>query len=251
MSGINGIGRGVDYGTIASGNRINSAADDASGLAIANKLQSQTNGLDVGASNAEDGKNVLNIADGALSGMTDSLQRIRELSVKASNGLLSASDRQAIQDEIDQNLEGIQQLAKGTEYNTMKLLDGSMADMHIASNPDGSGMDIQMVNSTLQALGIDGYDVTGNFDISKIDSALEKLNSSRSSLGAATNRLDYAAEYNRHTSIQQTDAFSRIKDLDMPKAVSELKKKELLTNYKNLMLRKRMDDESMVTRLFR
>ena len=124
------------YGKIASGRRIQSAADDASGLAIANKLKRNGNGLDVGASNIKDGIGVTNIQDGALGSMQESLQRIRELSLKASNGLYGDSEREMIQSEVDQLLSDIQHSAVGTQYNEMKLLDGSMADMNIAANAD-------------------------------------------------------------------------------------------------------------------
>lgn len=249
MNGIERVGGNADYGRIASGKRINSAADDASGLSIAEKLKAESNGLTAGAQNAEAGKNALNVADGAMEGITDYLQRIKELSVKASNGLNSAADLQAIQKEIDQNLMGIQDIAKNTEYNTMKLLDGSMADMDLATKPDGSGQKIQMTNATLEALGIDGYNVTGSFDMSRIDDALKKVSESRSTIGAGVNSLEHAYSYNQNAALQQTASQSRIEDLDMPKAISELKKNEVLGDYQNLMLKKKMEDESLVTKL--
>lgn len=249
MNGISAVGSSLDYSKIASGKRINSAADDAAGLAIAKKLEKQATGLAVGASNAQEGKGVLNIADGALGGMNDYLQRIRELSVKASSGLQSADSLQSIQNEINQNLAGIQDLAKGTEYNGMKLLDGSMADIGIATNPDGSGMKIQMSNSTLEMLGIDGYDVTKGFDISKIDKAIEMVSSSRSSMGAAANGLGYAFNYNEGASLEQTGAQSKLEDLDIAKAVSEQKKEEVLEQYKNNMLKNQMEETSLVSKL--
>lgn len=249
MGGIERVGGIADYGRIASGKRINSAADDASGLSIAEKIKAESNGLTAGAQNAEAGKNALNVADGAMEGITDYLQRIKELSVKASNGLNSAADLQAIQKEIDQNLMGIQDIAKNTEYNTMKLLDGSMADMDLATKPDGSGQKIQMTNATLEALGIDGYNVTGSFDMSRIDDALKKVSESRSTIGAGVNSLEHAYSYNQNAALQQTASQSRIEDLDMPKAISELKKNEVLGDYQNLMLKKKMEDESLVTKL--
>lgn len=124
------------YGKIAGGKRIQTAADDASGLAIANRLKRNSNGLDVGASNIQDGIGVANIRDGALGSMQESLQRIRELSVKASNGLYGDSEKQMIQDEVDQLLGDIQHTAVGTQYNEMKLFEGSMADMEIATSAD-------------------------------------------------------------------------------------------------------------------
>ncbi len=249
MSSITSINSNINYGTIASGRKINSAADGASELTIAKKLESQSRGLQTGASNAKEGNSVLNIADGALSGIQDYLQRMKEISVKASNGLNSASDLGAMQSEIGQLMKGIQSTAKGTEYNTMKILDGNMASMDIASNPDGSGMQIKMANSTLEALGIDGYDVTSKFDMSRIDKALDMVNGSRSNLGAFSNALDYTYSYNTNASLQQTSAQSSLEDLDMPKAISEMKKNELLEGYKNSMLKAQMNQESMVTKL--
>lgn len=249
MSAISGIQSNTDYAKIASGKKINSAADGASELAIATKLETQSQAQDVGAANAKDGQSVLNIADGALSGVQDYLQRIREISVKALNGTNSASDLGAMQKEVDSLLQGIQSTAKGTEYNTMKLLDGSMADMDIATNPDGSGMKIGLANSTLEALGIDGYNVTGSFDLGSIDNALDMVSESRSKIGASTNALEYAYQYNKDASLQQTSAQSRLEDLDVPEAVSDMKKNDLLEQYKNAMLKKQMDEESLVSKL--
>lgn len=131
----------------------------------------------------------------------------------------------------------------------MKLLDGSKADMDIASNPDGSGMKISLANSTLEALGIDGYNVTGNFDIGTIDNALNMVSESRSRIGASTNALEYAYQYNKNASLQQTSAQSTLEDLDIPEAVSDMKKNDLLEQYKNAMLKKQMEEESLVTKL--
>ena len=240
----------IDYGTIASGKRINSASDDASGLAISNKLKSQSSGLTAGAENAKSGSNALNIADGAMAGITDYLQKIRELSVSASSGLKSADDLSSIQSEIEQYMKGIQQTADGTEYNTKKLLNGSMADMSIATNPDGSGMSIKMANSTLETLGIDGYNVTGNFDISTIDNALDMVSSARSQGGSFTNALQYAYNSNSNAAIQQTASQSKLEDLDIPKAISEQKKNEVIDDYKTMMQKLQSDnEESIVTKL--
>jgi len=251
MSSISAINNSNSiYGKIASGNRILQAKDDAAGLAIANKMKKESNGLDVGTSNIKDGIGVANIKDGAMGGIADSLQRIRELSVKASNGLYGASDKKSIQNEIDQLLQGIEQTAVGTKYNEMKLMDGSMADLHIASNADGTGMKIGMENVTLKSLGIEGYDVTKNFDISVIDSALEKVNSARSRTGAVTNSLEHAYNGNTNTSLNLVSSRSRIEDLDIPKAVSEKQKDKLLQDYRMSMMRRRMEDGASVLKLF-
>jgi len=254
MSGVTGIDSSMSdlYGNIASGKKINSASDDASGLTIAQNMQTQSNGLTTGASNAQAGIDALNISDGALSSINDSLQRIYELSVKASNtAVYSASDISSMQDEISGLLDNIQDVAKGTEYNQLKLLDGSMADMELATNPDGTGQTIQMQNATLEALGIDGYDVTGDFDITRITDAIDMVSSSRSSIGASTNALESTYNYNTYTSQNTTASQSNIEDLDIAEAVSEQKKNSLLDSYQNMMQKQKMDnDEQAVLGLF-
>ena len=239
------------YSHLSRGKRINNAADDAAGLAIGKKMQKQENGLRVGAQNAQEGMGVLNVADGALGGITDSLQRIRDLALRSMNGLSSASDKASYQKEIDQLKEGIQSTAKTTSLNEQKLLDGSMADMHLATNPDGTGMKIGMANSTLESLGIADLDVTsGNFSLDDIDNAIDMVSSQRSAMGASTNRLEYTYNNNTGASLEQLSSRSRIEDLDIPKAISEKKKEDLLGEYRNMMQRQRMNQNAMVLGLF-
>lgn len=255
MSAMTISGRNNDifksYSHLASGKRINSAADDASGLAIAQKMQREETGLSVGAQNAQAGIGVLNVADGALGGMTDYLQRIRDLALRSMNGLNSADDKQIYQNEIDQLKQGIQSLAKDTSLNEQKLLDGSMADMGIATNPSGGGMKIQMENSTLEALGIADLDVTSdNFSLDAIDKALDMISSRRSDLGAATNRLEYAYNYNTGASLEQLSSRSRLEDLDIPKAISEKQQKNVMNQYRMMMLRQQINNKNMITGMF-
>lgn len=239
------------YSHLSSGKRINTAADDAAGLAIGQKMQKEETGLRVGGQNAQEGIGVLNVADGALSGVMDSLQRIRDLALRSMNGTSSASDKAYYQNEIDQLKEGIQSMSKTTSLNEQKLLDGSMADMHLATNPDGSGMRIGMANSTLEALGIADFDVTkGNFSLDAIDDAINMVSQQRGSLGASTNRLEHTYNNNTSMSLEQLNSRSRIEDLDMPKAISEKKKEELLDQYRTLMMKRQMNQNSMVVKLF-
>jgi len=236
MAAINGVSSQMNmYGPIASGKRINSAADDASGLTIAEKMNSQETGLNVGSENAKDGVSLLNVAEGALGQITDSLQRIYELGVKAGSGLNTGEELGAIQQEVDQLLSDIEGAAKGTEFNTMKLLDGSKADIDLATKPDGTGQKIQMASSTLADLGIEGFDVTKDFDLSKITDAISKVSESRSSMGAQTNALESAVRYNDYAAENTLSSRSRIEDLDMAKAISEKKKQETLNQYQTMM----------------
>ena len=243
MSGINGISLNNMYSQIASGKRINSAADDAAGLTIGQKMTSQETGLAQGSENAKDGVSLLNVADGALSQIGDSLQRIYELGIKASNGLNTGEELGAIQSEVDQLLSDIEGIAKGTEFNTMKILDGSMADIELATKPDGTGQKIQMVNSTLEELGIDGLDFTKGVDLDKITKAIDKVSESRSSMGAQTNALESAIRYNDYAAQNTMDSRSRLEDLDMAKAISEQKKLETLNQYQIMMQKRREEEE--------
>ena len=250
MMTINGSNNSIfkSYSHLSSGKRINSAADDAAGLAIAKRMQRQETGLSVGASNAKAGIGVLNVADSALGGMTDYLQRIRDLAVRSMNGLYSADDKRIYQNEIDQLKQGIQSLAKDTSLNEQKLLDGSMADMNLATNPNGGGVKIQMENATLEALGIADFDVTSdNFSLDAIDKALDMVSMKRGSLGAATNGLEHTINYNNRASLEQLSARSRLEDLDFPKAISEKQQKEVMNEYRMLMLRRQMSQKSMMT----
>ena len=124
ISGISGVSPYSLYGQIASGNRLTSASKDAAGLAISEKQKTQVTGYNTSANNLRSGKDLLNISDAALSGVTDYLQRIRELSLQASNSaLMTDDDLQGIQDEINQMKQGITDIASQTQYNRMNLLE--------------------------------------------------------------------------------------------------------------------------------
>ena len=155
------------------------------------------------------------------------------------------------QAEIDQLKQSISDTASQTQFNTMNLLDGSKGSFHVAPGPNGDGLEIQMPNSTLDALGIADYDVTGNFDITAIDKALDTVNSARTGLGAMSNRLDSVQAYNANASYNTVASQSRIEDLDYSGAVSEQKKNELLRTFQMVMQRKHLENENgRVLRLF-
>ena len=247
---ISGIQSQNTYTALSSGYKINSAADNAAGLAISEKLLSQTNGYDVGSSNAKDGVSLINVADGALSGIQDSLQRIHELGIRASNGLYSDSDRQAFQSEIDGLKQNIQGIAKGTTFNTMKLLDGSMADIELATNPQGGKLKIQLVNSTLESLGIADFDVTKDFDLKDIENAMEKVSEARSSLGAQSNSLGHTINYNDYASYNLTAANSQIKDTDYGEEIIKKNRDEALQQYRIFGMKKQMEQNAGFLKLF-
>ncbi len=229
---------------IASGKNIVSAADDPSGLGIVEKMNEQTSGLNQGNQNAAAGKDLMQTADSALGSIQDMLQRVKEISVKASNtAVYNAEDLQAMQDEVGQLLSGIQDVAKNTTYNNKALLDGSMSDMNLATNPSGGGRKIQMANSTLASLGLEGYDVTKSFDMNLIDQAISSVSEKRSSLGAQSNGLSNVMSYNSQSALDTTTSQSRIEDLDIGKAVSEKEKLSILEQYKILMQKRQEEDK--------
>lgn len=232
----------VSYGQIASGNRLTSAAVSPADLVISENMQSQVGGLNQGSSNIQDGLSALKISDGALEGITNNLQRVHELSLKASNGLMSNEDKQAIQSEISGLFDNINKIANGTEFNNKKLLNNEDS-INIVTNPDGSGVSINNSDSTIKALGLDGYSVTGNFDISKVTDALSKVTAQRSRLGAKSNALEHAYNINNVAAENVLSSKSKIADLDMPKAISDQKKQELLNTFQIMMQRKKQEEE--------
>lgn len=247
---VSGIQASDTYTALSSGSRINKAADDASGLAISEKINTQTTGFAVGSDNAKDGISMLNVADGALSGIQDSLQRIRELALKASNGLYTADDKAYIQQEIDGLKQSIQETAQRTTFNTMTLLDGSKATVDMATNPSGGGPQIQLVNSTLEALGIADFDVTGKFNLDDIDSAMDKVSEARSKLGAQTNALEHTIRYNDYANYNLTAAYSRIRDTEYGEELINKNRDEILEKYRIFGIKAKANADAGFLKLF-
>lgn len=245
--GANGIG----YDNIASGKKIHTAADDAAGLMIAQKQENAVRGYQAGTQNAQSGKDVIQVADGALGSVHDSLQRIRELAVKASNtAVYGADDISGMQKEVDQLKEHIQSVAKDTQFNGLKLLDGSMADMQLATNPDGTGMKIQMTNSTLEQLGIADFNLTDHLDLDTLDDAINKVSSARSSLGAQSNALGFTENLNQGMAYNLNASRSRAEDLDYGKAVPEMEKEKVLEEYRIFTQKKEEEQQTLLNRMF-
>lgn len=248
MSSISSIGASpsyTDYGRFASGKKINSAADGAAELSIIQKEEAQTRGYKTGENNIGAAKDMLNVAEGAMSGIADYLQRIRELSVQASNtATMTDADRASIQDEVEQLKQGISDIASQTTFNTKELLNGTYQKFELATDANGNSMSVQTADATLQMLGIADYDVTKDFNIQDIDDALAMVSDGRSSMGAQSNALDYAYNYSTNAGLNVTAGKSRLEDLDYPKAISEQKKKQTLQEYALFMQKKRQEEET-------
>ncbi|WP_438767258.1 flagellin [Kushneria sp. TE3] len=227
---------------LSSGSRINSAKDDAAGLAISNRMNAQVTGLNQANRNANDGISAAQTAEGALGQVTDNLQRIRELTVQSQNGTLTDTDRSSIQEEIGQRLEEIQRVSDQTQFNGKTLLDGTNDTLKIQVGAnDGQTIDLSMVNVSTAADGLNienftvatvdgtGAAVTPTTDpLATIDAALAKVDSARSTLGAQQNRLQSTVEGNATTATNLSAAMSQIKDADYATEVSNMSKAQIL-----------------------
>jgi flagellin len=213
---------------LSTGNRINKAADDPAGLAVAAALDSAVASEGQALRNINDGFSVAQVADGALESTADILMRMRELAVQASSETLAANGRDAIQTEYEQLAAQVDQVAESTEFSGVALTDGSRAELALQVGPD-AGDSVSLTLPDLQAatLGVD----TASLDLSTasgaqsaidaIDGALDQVGSARSELGASQNRLSSSLD----TMIADTEslsaASSRIQDTDYGEAITE------------------------------
>jgi flagellin len=240
-----------NFSQLSTGKRINSASNDPAGLAISNKLTAQVNGYDKGTENALASQDLSKTAEGALSSINDSLLRIRELAVQASSGTYSNDDKKIIQNEITQLKEGIQETARGTEFNTLKLLDGSFTDKAIASSPSGTGSTMTIKNTSLETLGIDNFDVTTNFNIEDIDNAISQVSESRANLGAVSNALDSQINSNNISSLNLRRSEDQISSADMAKTITDMKSLQFRQQIQIYAQQNQMNQSSSVLNLLK
>lgn len=244
ISSINSSTSYMDYGRFASGKGISNAADGAAELSIIQKEDAQIRGQKAGENNIASAKDMLNVADGAMAGIADYLQRIRELAVQASNTATTTdAERASMQKEVEQLKQGISDIATQTTFNTKNLLDGTNDKFQIATDANGNQMEVTTADTTLQALGIADFDLTKDLDIQDIDDALAKVSGARSRSGAQVNALEFAYNNSTNSGLNHMAGKSRLEDLDYPEAISEQKKKEVLQEYSLYMRKKQQDDE--------
>ena len=232
------------YSQISSGNKLNKAKNGAAELAMVQKMNMQSNGLSVGRENIGYGKAALNISDGGMSGISDYLQDIRALALRASNGLMSQSDKEDIQSQISQLTSGINDAVSQTRYNETDMLKGGDAEIPIVASSDGSVTQISKTGLSAADLGIENFDVTGDFDISAIDKAIDKVNSMRSQNGAEYNALEHAERYNAVAEENTVAAASQLGDTDIAKAMMELQKGNTLNQMSMLMQKRMMENNA-------
>ncbi|WP_394128804.1 flagellin [Shewanella maritima] len=226
---------------LSSGLRINSAKDDAAGLAISNRLNSQVRGLEVGMRNANDAISVAQIAEGAMQEQTNMLQRMRDLSVQSVNGANSTADLTAIQAEIDELATEITAIANTTAFGDTKLLSGGYTSKDFqVGHKGGENVSISITATDSNTLAVSGLDVTaaggGAAAIAAIDAAIGTIDGQRATLGATQNRLSHNISNSANTQANVADAKSRIVDVDFAKETSEMTKNQVLQQTGSAML---------------
>ncbi|WP_416305785.1 flagellin [Neptunicella sp. SCSIO 80796] len=218
---------------LASGKKVNSAADDAAGLQIIDRLTSQVSGYRQSVTNAYDGISLSQVAESGLSGISNDVNRIRELSIQAGNGLLTDADRKALQKEVSQLQDNISQTIDQTEFAGKKLLGGEGdIDFQIGAN---AGQKISVGTKDIAGglsdiLNVDLSTAKGAEDALKAaDSAVEYVGGVRADLGATQNQFESAARNLAQTEVNVAAAQSRIQDTDYAQATSDKAANDILS----------------------
>lgn len=211
---------------LSTGKRINGAKDDAAGQAIASRMTAQIRGLDQAVRNANDGISMLQTADGAMEEVSNMLQRMRELAVQNANETLATADLAAVSVEFAALSAEIMRIDSDTTWNSKTLFDVGAATFQVGAN---SG---DVVSASIEAISL-----TGSLaDVGKIDADIDTINTSRSALGAAVNRLTYAANNALSISTNTSASRSRIVDTDYAKTSAELARTQIVQQAATAML---------------
>ena len=247
---------------LSSGLRVNSAKDDAAGLAIAERMTAQIRGFDVAARNANDGISLLQVADGALGKISDNLQRMRELGVQAKNGTLNDTDRLNLNREFTELASEVARVATGTTFNDNNIFESTSktVDLQIGSGNDttdtlsvnltddglAAGNDLQTVlgaTATASAAtdivaAFGGVDTVANATqaITDIDNAIDDITNLRATTGAGLSRLEQVVSSLETTSSNLSSARGRIMDADFAKETANLTRSQILQQAGTAML---------------
>lgn len=251
---------------LASGKSINRAGDDASGLAVSEKMRSQIRGLNQASKNIGNGVSFIQTTEGYLTETTDILQRIRELAVQSSNGIFSDEDRLQVQTEVSSLVAEIDRIASSAQFNGMNMLTGSFAkegtrvmQFQVGANAD-QNMRIYIGTMTAQALGLRNSQgeeniisvenpESSNAVIATIDNALQNVSKQRADLGAYQNRMETMQKGIDVASENLTAANSRIADTEMASEIVEYTKNAILTQASTAMLSQANSQSANVLKL--
>ncbi|HPM06675.1 MAG TPA: flagellin [Treponemataceae bacterium] len=248
--GVTNLSTTKDMEKLSSGMKINRAGDDASGLAVSEKMRSQIRGLNQASQNASNAISFIQATEGYLQNTTDIVQRLRELAVQSSNGIYSSEDRMQIQVEVSQLVAEVDRIANSAQFNNMNMLTGRFAEQtgenvvtasmwfHVGANMD-QRMNAFIGTMTASALGLRSIGSEeilslaapddANASIGVLDEALKKINKQRADLGAYQNRLDFTVKGIDIAAENLQAAESRIRDTDMASQMVEFTKNQILT----------------------
>jgi flagellin len=230
-------------------------------LGLSESLRSQIRGSQKALDNTQDGINVMNIADGALQTVTDSLQRMRELAVQASNDTYNATQRTSMQTEYDQLASGITQIASAAQFNGVTLLDGNTGTLTLqigantVANVDDFDVSSLFIDATSATLGVDTQtlDTHANAQtaIASLDTAIDSINTARGNLGASSNRLESNAA-NLSTNIENlSSSESRIRNVDVAMESANLSRNQILQQAASAMLAQANQSPQLALQLLR
>ena len=227
---------GGNYRRLSTGLRITSAADDAAGLAISERLRAQVRSLDQAKRNANDGISLVQTAEGSLNEVSSILVRMRELAIQANNGTVSDADKKTLNEEFTSLVSEVNRIAKSTEFNNIKLLDGSSTSLNfqigfgVTGGTDTIGISLSPALTT--SLGLDTLSINSSgspsASIAAIDTAINSVSSLRGTLGAAQNRLSSTIS-NLGVAVENLSAAnSRIRDVDVANETAQLTRNSIL-----------------------
>ena len=226
---------------LSTGSRINSAKDDAAGLAIGQNMTSQVRGLNQSVRNANDGINMLQTAEGAMVEVSNMLQRMRELAVQASNGTFSTSQRLYLNKEFSALSSQISSINTQTKWNNISVLSAATTKFQVGAM-SGHTVSVIISGTTVALLQISGQTVAGasggpaSTAIAKVDSAIDIINAQRANIGAGINRLTYAADNLTNISSNLSASRSTIMDTDYATASTQLSKTPIIQQAATAML---------------
>jgi flagellin len=233
---------------LSTGTRVNSASDDAAGLAIGQNMTSQIRGLNQAVRNLNDGINMMQTAEGGMIEQSNMLQRMRELAVQANNGTYSNTQRSYLSLEYEALASQIQKIATETKWNDQSLLVGTSGTVgggtgtftFQAGQASGQVISVTITAATGTALGLDGGGISTAASsaaaIALIGSALEKINLQRAAIGAGINQMEYAVDNVTNISSNTTQSRSTIMDTDYAQASTQLAKTQIIQQAATAML---------------
>ena len=227
---------------LSSGFRINSAADDAAGLQITDRMTSQIQGLDQAVRNANDGISLAQTAEGAMSETTTALQRIRTLAIQSQNGINSDADREALQKEVDALRTEISRIATTTQFAGVEVLSGAFSARFLVGANSGQTISVNLSSQALVRAGVAGFSATGlgittsdvltetnaSALLTSVDNAISAIGGLRADLGALQNRFQSTIRNLSNISENVSAARSRIKDTDFATETAELSRNQIL-----------------------